>query len=300
MYFRTQQPSNGLGWFVGTQIRSVRTPEGHEELTKRAAAGLIKDHTDLANLRDGVRQPDLADPSDHIRLGQEKRHFLRPTKLSSFHAWLNALGHIRMLHQQMMATNNRAAEFRLMGEALHSIQDACAPAHVERDPKTGDIIKLRVYDPVVASGEHVHLRDDRDDIFSKRTGGLKLQALSAISASRLYLKMALNQVDSKKSRLFSRPPAVLARELNSFIFKHLWMRLPELRIGSEGEHVMEIQIKLNFWLGISPNVNLRSLPAPYGRFDTDTATVLEAFQIENDLKELGVVKRATWEKLLSL
>lgn len=299
MYFRTPQPSNGLGWFIGTHIRSVKTPEGHEELTRRAAAGLIKDPTDLSNLLDGVRRPDLSDWNDHIRLGEERRHFLRKTKQSSFDAWLNALSHIRKLHQQMMATNNRAGEFLLMGEALHSIQDASAPAHVERDPKTGDITKLRVYDPAVVSGEHVFLRDDRDDIFSKRNGGLKLQAVSAIFASRLYLKMALDHVSLGKSLLFSKPPVLLARELNAFIFRHLWMRLPELRIGSEGEHVVVVQSKLNSWLANSPSVNLPALTPPYGSFDTDTVAVLEAFQNQNGLKELGVVKRPTWQQLLS-
>lgn len=46
-----------------------------------------------------------------------------------------------------VASTNRAYQFSLIGEALHLIQDSFAPAHVEREQRTGDILNIRVYDP---------------------------------------------------------------------------------------------------------------------------------------------------------
>ena len=291
---RHQQGPGGLGWFIDRKIGSTKTPTGHEILTERAASGLIKNSTDLAALIDGSRRPDLADLQDHIKLGEEHRHFLRSIKQSSLDAWWSAINHLKSLHQQMMASSP-VDQFKLIGEALHLIQDSFAPAHVEREPRTGDILHIRVYSPNAPPGNHLFHVDPRDDIFTTQpTRMLTFNARKAIACSKEYLQMALRHIQLKPLwPLFSRTPA---RDLNAFISRRLWLLRPELRIGSRGDWVSEFAGRYN-GSSLILDLNLPPLPS-HGIFDSDMLTAVLAFQNATGLTEKGIVGRQTWQKLL--
>jgi len=300
-----QQGLGELGWFIDRIIGSTRTPTGHEILTERAARGLIKNSADLAALIAGSRRPDLADPQDHIKPGEEKRHFLRSITYSPLHAWFYAIDHLQKLHQQMMASSNRADQFMLISEALHLIQDSFAPAHVERDPRTEDILNIRVYGPKAPLGNHLFRIDPRDDIFTtKPPRALTLSAQKAITCSKEYLRMALRHI-----RLKQLPPQLTslpliqqtARDLKAFISRRLWLRLPDLRVGSRGEAVGILIAYLNGWMLQNAPSLLSSLRLPKGAsptFDSNTHDAVLAFQKAKGLSNNGIVERPTWEKLL--
>lgn len=286
---------DGLGWFIDTRISTAKTPAGHEILTERAARGVITNRPDLTALIDGTRRPDLADPNDHIKLGEQRRHFLRSMNQTSLNAWSAATNHLRTLHQSMMASTSRADELRFIGEALHLIQDSFAPAHVERDPRSGDILNIRVYDPKAAPGEHVFLTDPRDAIFTARPPtALALGAREAITAGQEYLKMALMHLQLKQLP-FVAPAQQTKRDLNAFIGRRLWLRFPNLRVGSQGDAVSELHSWLNGWLA----VNAPTLGALRGStFDSDTHSAVLEFQKAMRLTRDGMVGRETWKKLL--
>ena len=291
----------GLGWFIDTSIGTTKTPEGHEILTRQAARGIISG-ADLFALVDGARRPDLADPSDHIKLGEQNRHFLRSINQPAWSAWFSAVDHLRFLHQNMLASANRADELRLIGEALHLIQDSFAPAHVEREPRTGDILNLRIYDPKPPAGEHTFLVDARDSLWqSPRAGAsppkLAAAASDAVTASREYLKMALGHLRLRQSPLsFPGPLAKhTARDLNAFIARRLWFRFPDLRAGAQGWPVGALHGPLNSWLV----VNASNLPLLQGStFDSATRSAVLEFQKALGLRPDGTVGRETWRKLL--
>lgn len=296
---RYQQGLGELGWFIDRVIGSTRTPTGHEILTKRAARGLIKNTADLTALIAGSRRPDLADPKDHIKPGDENRHFLRSIKKSPLNAWWSAINHLRTLHQQMMVGSNRADQFLLIGEALHLIQDSFAPAHVEREPRTGDILNIRAYGPLAPQGNHLFRIDPQDDIFTnKPPRALTPDAQRAIGCSKEYLQMALRHIQLKQLPLWT--PLSMAkqtkRDLNAFISRRLWLRRPELRIGSRGDWVSEFEAFFN-GSTVSLNLNLPMLNT-HGIFDSDMLTGVLAFQKGTGLNVDGIVGRRTWQKLL--
>jgi hypothetical protein len=297
------QPAGDLGWFIDTRIRTAKTPAGHEIVTERAARGMITNRADLAALIAGVRRPDLADPQDHIKLGEEKRHFLRSITYSPLHAWFYAIDHLQKLHQQMIASSNRADQFMLIGEALHLIQDSFAPAHVERDSRTGDILNIRVYGPKAPPGNHLFHVDPGDDISTtKPPRALTLSAQKAITCSKEYLRMALRHIQLKQlpPQLTSLPQQT-ARDLKTFISRRLWLRLPDLSVGSSGEAVGILIAYLNGWMLQNAPGLLSSLPLPKGSnptFDSNTHDAVLHFQKAKGLNDNGIVKRPTWEKLL--
>jgi hypothetical protein len=302
MYVRLQgqQALGDLGWFVDTTIGTQTASAGHEELTDRAARGLVTNSALTTALQDGARRPDLTDPRDHIKLGEQKRHFLRSSrKQSSLTAWVEAIGHLRALHGQIMASGQgTTSQFELIGEAMHLIQDSFAPAHVEREPRTGDILNIRVYGPNTPQGGHLFRIDPRDDIFTtKPSRALTLSAQKAIACSKEYLQMALRHIQLKQSPFWT--PLSLTqqteRDLNAFISRRLWLRLPELRVGSRGEAVGILMGYLNGWL----TLNASSLPLLQGStFDSDMYNAVLAFQKAMGLKADGIVGRETWKKLL--
>lgn len=291
----------GLGWFIDTSIGTPKTAEGHEILTRQAAHGIIFG-ADLFTLVDGARRPDLADPSDHIKLGEQHRHFLRSINQPAWSAWFSAIDHLRTLHQNMLASASRADELRLIGEALHLIQDSFAPAHVEREPRTGDILNLHVYDPKPPPGEHIFLVDARDAVWQSPRDGtsppkLTAAASDAVSASREYLKMALEHLRLKQSPLMV--PGLLtkptARDLNAFIARRLWFRFPDLRAGAQGWPVGALHGPLNSWLVVNAS-NLSLLQG--STFDSATRNAVLEFQKAVGLRPDGTVGRQTWRKLL--
>jgi len=292
------QASDGLGWFIDTTIGKVKTPAGHEILTERAARGVVNNKVDLTALIAGVRRPDLADPQDHIKLGEQKRHFLRSIKQPSWNAWFLAIDHLRALHQSMLASTNRADQLTLIGEALHLIQDSFAPAHVERDPRTRDILNIRIYDPKPPRGEHVFLRDARDAIFTAPSPtALALGAKAAISAGKEYLQTALRHLGLNQSplSLLGQLAQQATRDLNAFIGRRLWFRFPDLRLGAQGWPVGVLHGPLNTWLVVHGS----NLPPLQGStFDSATHDAVLEFQKAMGVTADGRVGRQTWKKLL--
>lgn len=299
MYIPIQHESglSGLGWFIDRMIGTTRTPRGHETLTEQAAGGLIKDPADLAALINGVRLPDLAGPQDHIRPGEEKRHFLRTVTQSSLSAWDFAIDHLKTLHQQMMLSSSRVAEFTLIGEALHMVQDSFAPAHVQRDQSSGDIVSLRIYGSNAPPGSHVFRVDLRDDPFTIKPPALTPDARRAVSCTEEYLKMAMRHLQLKQLP-FSTPSALMRmteRGLNVFISLRLWLQRPELRIGSQGEWVRGLVAYLNPAI-VNLNLNVPLLPND-GDFNGDVRQAVLEFQKATSLAPTGIVGVETWKKV---
>lgn len=292
------QPSGDLGWFIDTQISTFKTPAGHEILTERAAHGIVKNNADVTALIAGVRRPDLADPQDHIKLGEQKRHFLRSIKQPSWSAWFLAIDHLRALHQSMLSSANRANQLALIGEALHLIQDSFAPAHVERDPRDKDILSLRVYDPKPPPGNHIFLRDPHDAIFTTpSSAALTPGAKAAIAAGKEYLQTALRHLGLNQLPLglMGQLAQQVRRDLNAFIGRRLWLRFPDLRPGAQGWPVGVLHGSLNTWLV----VNSSKLPPLQGSsFTSDTRNAVLEFQNAAGLTADGTVGRQTWKKLL--
>jgi hypothetical protein len=300
MYLRTNnaQDTAGLGWFVDTKIGPTTVSAGHEELTEKAAAGLVGDKALLRALVDGARRPDLADPRDHIKAGEEQRHFLRAgLRESPVDAWDKSIEHLRGLHQQILAAPSLApSQFSLIGEVLHLIQDGYAPADVERqpaattsnDPRASEIVDVRYYGifPFV-KGAHVHRIDSRDNI--RDQGTLKPEAIHAITAGRAYLRMVLGHIQK------GLPASQIAEELEGFIREFLRMRMPVIRRGARGAAVKELQRRLNLWI-VRSGVKRPPLPVS-GTFGDRTREAVWAFQRATGLKVDGVVGRPIWQSL---
>lgn len=208
------------GWWVRTNVAGVGVvPEGHEALTREAARGLPVSAAELGHLIEGVRRPDEASLIAHVLPAEQKRHFLRATVLHTTRsAWTAATDQLRDLHRRMLAfgTSRAPEQFRLIGEALHLIQDSFAPAHVDRNA-SGRIVFIKNFGPTTSSPmNHGFPVDPRDRIHSGLVRPtLKPEARNAIAASRDYLQMALRHL-----RGGSPPPAVSA-ELTAFIGRHL-------------------------------------------------------------------------------
>jgi hypothetical protein len=289
------QDRDGLGWFIDTKINATTTPAGHEILTERAAKGLINNKTELNTLIAGVRRPDLADLNNHIKLGEQKRHFLRSGMQPSWNAWFSATDHLQILHQNILASTSRLDQLGLIGEALHLIQDSFAPAHVEREPLTGEILYIRVYDPKPGPQDHAYLIDQRDAIFAAQPPKLLTAgAQRAISCSREYLQMALKHL--QLASILLPPLAQQAKQdLRVFIARRLWFRFPDLRVGAQDPLVGVMQGHLNGWLLTTAS----TLPHLSGNtFDSDTQNAVLEFQKATGLPLTGTVDRETWKKLL--
>jgi hypothetical protein len=112
-----------------------------------------------------------------------------------------------------------AAQFELIGEALHLIQDSYSPAHMERNyggsGKVHSINYIRFWHPITVGGsplEHSFPIDPRDNL---TVASIPLNWVDeAITASRDFLQMVLNHVKN---------PADPGNrtELNAFMNKHL-------------------------------------------------------------------------------
>jgi murein L,D-transpeptidase YcbB/YkuD len=89
--------------------------------------------------------------------------------------------------------------------------------------------------------------------------------------------------------------------VNEFISRRLWLRLPDLRVGSHREAVGILIAYLNGWMLQNAPHLLSSLPLPKGSrptFDSNTHDVVVAFQKAKGLNDNGIVERTTWKKLL--
>ena len=232
------------GDLFNTQLdfRFTRTKEGHEVLTRMAAARVPG--VDLAALLRGVTRPDKGTGTLRATLSslvhsvdppEQKRHALRRTRGTSTTAALSEIrNHLLLLHSRALSAGragNRRAMFEWIGEGLHLIQDSYSQAHTARDninivSAPHPIRKVRFFGFVRRfppsfsqyPDEHqvirgMHVGDPRDDI-NRPGGGLKPEAQIAIQASREYLSMVLAQV--------GRPPSPNdAAELRAFMDWHL-------------------------------------------------------------------------------
>ena len=300
MYLRIEDPegTGGLGWFVDSTIGATTVSQGHEELTNKAAAGLVTDPALVKALLDGARRPDMASPANHIKSGEEHRHFLRSAlRESSRTAWIKAVTHLRALHRQIVAAAQwTPLQFGLIGEALHLIQDGYAPAHVERDPpakagsdpRDSEIVHVRYHAPwplAIAPQEHAFQVDPRDNIWI--LGKLRPEAELAIVAGREYLNLVLGHIR------MAPPAGQIEEKLNAFIFDYLRMQMPALRRGSRGAEVSALQRRLNLWRtrsGLSPI-------SVSGNFDAETQKAVVTFQRAMRLPTDGVMGPRTWKSL---
>jgi hypothetical protein len=220
---RTQavHPGNMRLGDYGWWIRSVGgvVPEGHELLTRNAAAGLAISPAELGFLVEGVRRPDEASLISHVLPAEQRRHFLRSTVLQTVPAaWSDATNHLRALHGRLMAfgTSRAPEQFRLMGEALHSIQDSFSPAHVNRGG-SGRITFIKNFGPTTGPiTDHGFPVDPRDRVHTGiLSPTLKTEARNAIAASRDYLVMTLRHIGG------GVPAPVIDAELNAFIGRQM-------------------------------------------------------------------------------
>lgn len=192
--------------------------EGHERLTRLAAAGLPGvGPGDLRALVSGVRRVDTGLPTKHFAPSEQRRHVLRRSLCQPLAAALaEARDHLVSLHTRAMATSTRAEFFGWLGEALHLLQDSYSEAHTQRSRASGlhPITYIRFYG-LRGRGfpqEHRVPSDPRDQILDA-SGRLTPAARQAASASREFLRMAL--------RHRRMPAASRSAELRRFMNRHL-------------------------------------------------------------------------------
>lgn len=211
--------AQGVAQFVVRTGAGV-IPEGHERLTREAAAGITGvSAADVRALVEGVRRPDTESLRNHVLPDQQRRHALRATLGQPLAAALrDARMHLAALHGRALGAGSRQAAFLLIGEALHLIQDSYAPAHVQRLKGAGGrhpITYIRYFGPNSGGAplEHGFPFDPRD-LVAEVTGGLKPWSLAAVAASREFLWLM--------QRHLARPRAARnAEELRTFLDRHL-------------------------------------------------------------------------------
>jgi hypothetical protein len=167
---------------------------GHVELTEKAGASVGIAGADLDALKAGSAQPDKDPPTLAEQMGecQQRRHALRGRLCQEVTSALQDIrGHLATLHARLLAASDRRAQFELMGEALHLIQDSYSPAHMERAGLSGPIIYIRVWNPVSPGSdtEHGWPADVRDQLDMASTEGR-----AAFGASQEFLTMILKHI----------------------------------------------------------------------------------------------------------
>src|SRR5687768_4855293 len=188
--------------------------EGHEILTRSAAAGLLSG-ADLHALLFGVIRPDRGGASylnfpgaavGAFSPAAQSAHSLRRDRLTTSSA---ALAEIRQklaaLYRLAVTATGRAAALAWVGEGLHLIQDSYSGAHVSRRLGGGPggrspIASIRALYvqawPMLRStapGEHGTPSDTRDDVWAA-PGVLRSEARYAIAASREYIALLLRHI----------------------------------------------------------------------------------------------------------
>jgi hypothetical protein len=229
-------------YFVTQVLPGMR--EGHEILTRSAAAGLAG--IDLPALLRGVARVDagksrLSLPGallDSLRPAQQRRHVLRATLCQPVRVALSATrNHLVHLHSQALTAPSRAAAFEWIGEGLHIVQDSYSTAHTERAFGAGlggthPIRYIRFFGftrrlpPQFTSPprEHAFPTDPRDQI-TDAAGRLRPESHIAISASREFVQMMLGHL--------ARPGSPSnAAELRAFMDGHLALSSRPLDVRS--------------------------------------------------------------------
>ena len=207
--------------------------EGHEELTRRAASGLLSG-ADLAALIGGVVRPDRGSAGYRTVPGAifhslspatQRSHALRRAASTSQAGALSEIRqHLSWLYAMALRATNRATALGWVGEALHLIQDSYSAAHTQRALGAGPagsspIQRIRVFNITAwppsrstAPDEHNAPSDPRDSIWDSR-GGLTRESWFAIQASREYLMMLLRHLAT---------PSVMSNqaEFTSYLNRH--------------------------------------------------------------------------------
>jgi hypothetical protein len=210
-------------------VKLGRGPEGHERLTRLAAAGVPGiTSSDVPALVRGVRRVDIGKnpiqfvPAmiDQFRPSQQRRHALRRDLCQPLSGTVADIrGLLSTLHGRALRASTRNASTEWIGEALHLIQDSYSPAHVARTRGTAGrhpIVYIRYFGlrgrPYPIEHRVVPPPDPRD-IVTDPAGILTPWAREAITASREFLRMV--------ARHRARPSAPTnAAELRTFARKH--------------------------------------------------------------------------------
>jgi hypothetical protein len=239
-YSNPEEEFEGEGDYFVTKVLPG-FPEGHEVLTRHAAAGLPG--IDMRALLIGVTRVDKGErlrdlPASLVHSvvgGEQNRHALRRNLSTPMRSALAEIRRqLRILHARALVAACAGASrtaFLWIGEALHLIQDSYSSAHIQRDFGRGPggshpIRYIRFYAnvkinpfphlPTFTRGrgprEHNFPTDPRDSIRSPR-GALKPEARAAIAASREFLRMILRHMAAPASPRN-------AAELRAFMNKH--------------------------------------------------------------------------------
>lgn len=197
--------------------RSGSTPEGHERLTREAAARLAIAPGGMRALLEGVRRPDTESLRTHLAPTQQRRHALRASLCQPTRAALADIrAHIAALHRQAVAAGPSVGGYQLAGEALHTIQDSFSPAHIERGHGggRGPVVYIHFYGLTTAAPiEHQFPFDPRDLVAGTPGGPLRPWARAAVEASRAYLELLTRAWRVRAGSSGTDPRAYLAAHL---------------------------------------------------------------------------------------
>ncbi len=223
-------PLGDFGWHVKTPV----SKEGHEVLTRRAVGPTrtirftvggrpmtrVLSASELATIIDANRKTDLGfaytGTLTSLLPAEQAKHALRRTYGQSVRGALaDIIAELRRQHAGILRETNAKKRLERVGRALHLVQDAYAPAHVERDPTRGWCITyIRNFGRGASPREHGKPSDPRDALAS---GGAA--AGRAAGASRRYLSIVFKALWAKGS---GNPAAVAeaSREFAAFIARH--------------------------------------------------------------------------------
>ena len=218
-----QHLPEAMTWLEATDeadYYAIRIPlvsqEGHERLTRLAAAGLPGlTAGDRAVLAKGVRRVDIG-VRTHISSSHQRRHVLRRSLCQPLREALrDARRQLLRLYARAASARSRREAFGWIGEALHLIQDSYSPAHTQRRRgRPGGphpIVYIRNFGQGRAPLEHAKPSDARDRV---PTGPLNFWAREAVRASRQYLQLVRRHRRGRLSRRRRR------RELRAFMNRH--------------------------------------------------------------------------------
>jgi hypothetical protein len=214
------------------------SPQGHEIITRRAAAGLSGySPTDVTALVEGVRRADIGSGvigfvgamASQFAANSQRSHALRRSVCQPLMQALREIrGRLVELHGHALLAESRGqrrAAMEWTGEALHLIQDSYSPAHTERVIGAGSrrpITYIRYYKVGVVPArpasrgaplEHHVPKDPRDHVLGPG-GRLKPEPVAAAAASRQFLQMMRRHLASPHS-------ASNRGELTRFMNDHL-------------------------------------------------------------------------------
>ncbi len=173
--------------------------DGHTSLTRQIATEIGLEPDAVKALVVGSAKPDKDYPVNDPRSLDEceqRRHALRGRLCQEVGAALQDVrGHLTKLYKEALATSG-TAQFGLIGEALHLIQDSYSPAHTEREQffgltRPGAIVYIRVWRPTSPGypTEHGWPVDLRDRLHLQSSSGK-----AASAATRDFLQMVLGHI----------------------------------------------------------------------------------------------------------